>query len=601
MSALDGAPRLDQGVIGNGRVLALVSPTSTIDWLCLPRFDSPSVFGRILDPENGGTFGIHMAGNGIRTQMDYIRNTNVLCTKVTGDEGTYHLYDYAPRVPNGLSVDAPLEIHRLVVPIQGNPRVRITFDPRPNYARCRPCFVPMSSGLEVQGGPASFFLRTNAPVPYVLNGNPVHVDRGFYFAFSWGRPSEVDSLPAVERLMDLTVTGWRQWAKTCALPQFASKEVLRSALCLKLHQCIDTGAVIAATTTSIPEAPGTERTWDYRYCWLRDAAFVVEGLRRLSHLGEGEAFLNFLRNVAEQGPLQPVYGIGGERLLPELHLDHLAGFAGGKPVRIGNAAALQKQNDLMGEMILCLESLMVDPRIVTTDPDSLMKLVERLVNDAIAASPTTDMGIWEFRTNLRHYTFSAVLCWVAAHRGARLAREFGRKELAERWERWAGAEQDRILREAFNEKLGFFTQALNGQHGDASNLLLPTLGFIAPGDPRFVSTVRAYEKLLVENGLMLRYRNLDDFGETTSAFSICSFWWAEALAMSGELDAAMAVFQRMLSYANPVGLFSEDVDPRTGTLMGNFPQAYTHVGLINAAITIGELLEARDAKFRAWK
>jgi GH15 family glucan-1,4-alpha-glucosidase len=282
-------------------------------------------------------------------------------------------------------------------------------------------------------------------------------------------------------------------------------------------------------------------------------------------------------------------------------LDHLSGFAGGKPVRIGNAAALQKQNDLMGETVLCLESLLVDPRIVPSDPEGLFKLVEKLVEDAIAASPTMDTGIWEFRTNLRHYTFSAVLCWVAAYRGARLARKFGRVALAERWERWAEAEHERIMGDAYNEKLGYFTQALKGQHPDAANLLLPTLGFINAKDPRFVSTVRAYEKLLVENGLMLRYRNPDDFGQTTSAFSICSFWWAEALAMMGELDEAMAVFQRLLAYANPVGLFSEDVDPRTGQLMGNFPQAYTHVGLIHAAITIGELLEARDAKFRAWK
>lgn len=593
--------RLDQGAIGNGRVLALISPTSKIDWLCLPRFDSPSVFGRLLDQDQGGTFGFEMAGKGARGHMEYVRNTNVLCTRVTGDEGSFDIYDYAPRVPHGLSVDAPLEIHRLLLPVKGNPRVRITFDPRPDYARAKPCFVPLGGGLEIQGGSSSFYLRTNAPVPYVLNGNPVHLDRGLYFAFSWGRPSEVDSLPAVERVLDLTIAGWRQWAKSCALPQFAAREVLRSALCLKLHTFDDTGAVIAATTTSVPEAPGTERTWDYRYCWLRDAAFVVEGLRRLSHLSEGEAFVNFLRNVAEQGPLQPVYGIGGERSLPEIHLDHLSGFAGGKPVRIGNAAALQKQNDLMGETVLCLESLLIDPRIVPSDPDGLMKLVERLVEDAIQASPTTDTGIWEFRTNLRHYTFSAVLCWVAAHRGARLAREFGRVALAERWEGWAAAEHERLLKEAYSEKLGYFTQALNGQHPDAANLLLPTLGFINAKDPRFVSTVRAYERLLVQNGLMLRYRNADDFGQTTSAFSICSFWWSEALAMMGELDEAIEVFHRLLSYANPIGLFSEDVDPNTGQLVGNFPQAYTHVGLIHAAITIGELLEARDAKFRAWK
>jgi GH15 family glucan-1,4-alpha-glucosidase len=597
---IDQGLKLDHGAIGNGRVIALISPSTSIDWLCLPRFDSPSVFGRLLDEKKGGSFSFEMVGGGVITRMEYITNTNVLCTHVSGDEGAFDVYDYAPRIPSGLTVQAPLEIHRLLVPRTGNPGVRIHFNPAPDYARARAEFVQVDGGIEVAGGPFRYYLATNAPVPYVLNGRPVHLDRGLYFAFSLGKPSELDSMAAGQRGLELTIQGWRQWAKTCALPQFAAAEVLRSALCLKLHASVDTGAVIAAATTSIPEAVGTERTWDYRYCWLRDAAFVVEGLRRLSHLAEGEAFVNFVRNVAEEGPLQPVYGIGGERELPELHLDHLSGFAGGRPVRIGNAAYQQKQNDLMGETILCLESLFLDPRLVTEDPAPLIKLVERLVTDAIAASPTTDTGIWEFRTNLRHYTFSGALCWVAARRGARLARRFGRLDLAERWEEWAEVDHVRLLREAYSEKVGCFTQALNGQYPDAANLLLPTLGFIDARDPKFVSTVRTYEKTLVDKGLMLRYRNPDDFGETTSAFSICSFWWAEALAMMGELDKAIEVFNRIVSYANPVGLFSEDIEPGTGRLVGNFPQAYTHVGLIHAAITIGELLEARDGKFRAW-
>jgi GH15 family glucan-1,4-alpha-glucosidase len=358
--------------------------------------------------------------------------------------------------------------------------------------------------------------------------------------------------------------------------------------------------VIAAATTSIPEAVGTPRTWDYRYCWLRDAAFVVEALRRLSHLAEGEMLIRFIRNVAEEGPLQPVYGVGGERVLDEVQLDHLEGFAGSRPVRVGNAAYLQKQNDLMGEAILCLESIMGDPRVVADDGDGMMRLVQKLVEDAVAAAPTQDTGIWEFRTNLRHYTFSAAMCWVAAHRGTRFARRHGREDLAARWEAWAADEHRRILRDAYNDELGFFTQGLNGKFPDAANLLLPTVGFIDAKHPRFVSTVRAYERRLVDNGLMLRYRNPDDFGDTTSAFTICSFWWAEALAMMGELNRAVDLFNQLLTYANPVGLFSEDIEPASGRLVGNFPQAYTHVGLIHAAITIGELLEARDGSFRAW-
>lgn len=591
---------LDYGAIGNGQVLALVSPDTRVEWLCLPRFDSPSVFGCLLDRERGGGWAFETAGGPLQGRMEYLRNTNVLRTRIEVEDGVWDVFDYAPRVPVGLSVDAPLEIHRLVLPVSGNPTLRVRFDPKPDYARAHVELVPVDGGLEVYGGAQRLYLRTNVPATYVLNHQPIRVDHGRFFVLSCGRPSALSSVVATQHVMEMTVRGWRAWAKTCALPSIAREAVLRSALCLKLHTFLDTGAIIAAATTSIPEALGTERTWDYRYCWLRDAAFTVEALRRLSHLAEGEAFVRFLRDVAEAGPLQPVYGIGGERDLAEEQLTHLAGFAGTRPVRVGNSACTQRQHDVMGEMILCLETILTDPRIVVDQPEGLVNLVERLVETAIQASSTQDTGIWEFRTLPKFYTFSQVQCWVAAHRGAEFARAFGRPELADRWLAWAGPFRERVLRETYNERLGYFTQAFQGEHADASNLLLPTLGFVEAKDPRFVSTVRAYERLLVRNNVMLRYRHPDDFGETTTAFSICSFWWVEALAMIGELDRAAELLQHLLSHANPLGLFSEDIEPETGRLLGNFPQAYTHVGLIHAAITLGELLDARATKFRAW-
>jgi GH15 family glucan-1,4-alpha-glucosidase len=333
---------------------------------------------------------------------------------------------------------------------------------------------------------------------------------------------------------------------------------------------------------------------------LRDAAFVIEALRRLGHLTEGEAFLRFLRSVAESGPLQPLYGLDGRRELHESTLDHLAGFGGNGNVRIGNAAWTQKQNDLMGELLLSLESLLTDPRLVHEQPEQYLPLVERLVNEAIAAAPTPDTGIWEYRTILKNHTFSRAMCMAAIERGARLARRWGRRDLADTWAAIAAREREEVLRRGFNQELGFFTQGLDGSNADAANLLLPTIGLCDARDPRFVQTLAAYERLLVDRGFMLRYRNPDDFGETTSAFTICSFWWAEALALAGRLDDAIAIFDRMVGHANPLGLFSEDVDPATGALLGNFPQAYTHVGLINAAATIGDLLAAREGVVRAW-
>ncbi len=598
--ANDRSMNLDHAVFGNGRVLALVKPTSAIEWLCMPRFDSPSVFARLLDREKGGTLRVLSGGREIEGRMSYVLNTNVVSTMFETLAGKYEVIDFAPRIPEGLGVRVPIEICRMIRPLSGTPRISIDFDPRPNYARDPVQMHEGAVGIEVACGPTSLHLHSNISVPFILEKREFGLRSPVWIVMSYGPRAQTPDRASVQHDLDSTIAGWRMWSKTCALPSFEPAEVLRSALCLKLHANHDTGAIIAATTTSIPEALGTERTWDYRYCWLRDAAFVVEALRRLSQVAEGEQLLRYLRDIVEAGPLQPVYGIGGERDLEERHLDHLAGFAGNGFVRIGNAAAIQQQNDLMGELVLCFETMLADPRIVVDKPEAYWPMLERLVESSIAVARTPDMSIWEFRTLMRRYTFSLALCAVAVHRGARLAKRFGRHDTARRWETIGDELHAEFLERGYNAELGFFTQCLDGVHPDASNLLLPSLGLIDARDPRFISTVRAYEERLVEGGMMMRYRNDDDFGETTSTFTICSFWWAEALAMIGDLDRAREVFMRIASHANPVGLFSEDVDPATGRLLGNFPQAYTHVGLIHAATTIGGLLDAREGRVRAW-
>jgi GH15 family glucan-1,4-alpha-glucosidase len=593
-------PRLDHAVYGNGRVLSLVSPTSAIEWLCFPRFDSPSVFGRLLDRDQGGTFRILHASGEVRGQLAYVANTNVVRGVFTAEDGDWEVIDFAPRIPAGLGVRVPIEIVRIIRPLRGQPRLSIDFDPRPDYARAAARLQETTSGLEILGAQVPMHLATNLPIPYVTSRRPFVLSRPLYFALTWGPRESAPTYASMQHDLDRTVAGWRAWARSCALPTFAAGTVLRSALCLKLHAYHDTGAIIAATTTSIPEAMGTPRTWDYRFCWLRDSAFTVEALRRLGQLSEGEQLTRFLRDVTEAGPLQPVYGIDGERELTECSLPHLAGFGGNGHVRIGNAAYHQTQHDLMGEIILCLETQLTDPRMVHDDAGAYFPLIRRLVEQAREAASKPDTSIWEFRSIFRNYTFSRAMCWVAVRRGANLARRFGHDAIADEWMQVAEAEQRYILEHGYDATRGFFTQALDGEFPDASNLLLPTLGLIDGHDPRFVSTVEAYQRDLVDGGLMLRYRNVDDFGTTTSAFTICSFWWAEALALMGRLEEAIVVFNRIAAYANSVGLFSEDIDPATGTLLGNFPQAYTHVGLIHAAMTIGELLEARDGRVRAW-
>jgi GH15 family glucan-1,4-alpha-glucosidase len=593
--------RLDHGITGNGRLLALISPTSSIDWFCAPRFDSPSLFGRILDEEKGGTFRFLHNGRELPGQMRYIKNTNVLITRFVSDAETWEVVDFFPRIPEGLGVRLPKELIRIIRPLSGRPNVSVDFDPRPDYARGEVLMEKNTDSIRVQSIHGDMHLYSNLSLSYIGEKKEFVIDRPYFFILSHHtRENPTPQLPEVQGLLDTTILGWRAWAKSCALPTFAPEAALRSALCLKLHIYEDTGAILAAATTSIPEAIGSGRTWDYRYCWMRDAAFVIEALRRIGQLGEGENFLNFLFNVTLGKKLQPLYSISGETDLREEMLHHLRGFDGNNHVRIGNAAYQQRQNDLMGEMILCIETILTDPRVVHHDPGSYFPLIERLVEGAIEAAPTADTGIWEYRTMMHEHTFSRAMCWVAIHRGAGLARRLGREEHAARWEGIAEREREIVLARGYNAERGCFTQILDGEYPDASLLLLPTIGIIDANDPRFISTVETYERLLVNRGLMFRYKNIDDLGETTSAFTICSFWWCEALALMGRLDDAVRLFERLLRYANPLGLFSEDIDPVSGRLLGNFPQGYAHVGLIHAAMTIGELMEARDGRCRAW-
>jgi GH15 family glucan-1,4-alpha-glucosidase len=592
--------RLDHGAIGNGRAIALVAPDSAIEWLCLPRFDSPSLFAALLDPERGGTFRFIARDRAVSGSARYMTNTNVLRTEFVDGDARWEVIDFLPRIGRGTGrYDCPLELCRIVRPLAGTPRLRVDFQPRPDYANASGRLLVTQYGVDVLDAAAPIHLFANVPGDFIAQRTEFSVREPLYFMLVYG--DRAPPTPAdMEHLLAETVLGWRLWAQSCALPSFAPEHVLRSALCLKLHAYVDTGAIIAATTTSIPEALGTERTWDYRYCWLRDAAFTVEALRRLSQLREGEDFLRFLRDAAESGPLQPLYGIAGERHLPETTLDHLRGFCGTGPVRVGNAAAEQVQNDVYGELILCLETVLFDPRIFIERPAEYFPLVRRLVETAIESAPKPDTSIWEFRTIPRLYTFSRAMCWAAIDRGATIAAAIGERVLADKWTAIAAGERDIILSRGYSQSVGRFAQWLDGEHGDASNLLLPSIGLVDARDPRFLATLDSYAEHMTRGGLMLRYTNRDDFGLATSAFTICSFWWAEALALAGRLAEATEVFHRIVAHANPLGLFSEDIDPQTGQLLGNFPQAYTHVGLIHAAMTIGGLLDARDGRVRAW-
>jgi GH15 family glucan-1,4-alpha-glucosidase len=529
-----------------------------------------------------------------------VRNTNVLRNIFTTESGTWELFDFMPRIPDGLRHQTPLQHVRLLRPLSGRPRIKVNFDPRPDYGRIKPTLLPDGRGLAFEGKGERWRLQTNLPIDFVLSGQEFTLDAPRFFTLDFGLGGEPQHIDDIHRSLDLTIAGWRLWASNSFVPSFADAAVIRSALCLKLHAYEPTGAIIAAATTSIPEIVGEPRTWDYRYCWLRDSVFTVEALRRLAHFWEGRQFLRFLLDVVESGPLQPLYGIGGERDLPESELDHLAGFEGTSPVRVGNAAASQYQADLMGEVVLCIRSMLIDQRSDLRDPSQWYPLVARLVGEAIEGFDRPDVGIWEYRGQPLLHTFSRAMCWAAVHYGADIAEHFNQNEEAAQWRTKAEAMRSRLFRESYNERLGMFVQAVGAPEADAALLLLPSIGFISATDPRFLSTLDRYKELLVGEGGVMRYVHPDDFGKPVSTFTICSFWWMEALALAGRLDEAVEMFEQVSSRCNGLGLFSEDFHVKDGRLLGNFPQAYTHVGLINAAMTLGNLLRARDGNLHAW-
>jgi len=560
----------------------------------MPRFDSPSVFGSLLDSEKGGFWSVEPAiSEGFSTRQSYLRNTNVLVTTFSHDGGEweFELVDFAPRYLLDNGMHRPVQLMRVLRNIRGAPRVVVRCRPRPGYGAEVPRVIPISQGVQFQGQSDSYFLTTDVSSSLIISELPFELKGPRHFVFSFGVPFEGSLRFAVEEALERTASHWRVWARQCNIPAEFQAEVLRSALAIKLHIFEDTGAIIAATTTSIPEGPHSGRTWDYRYCWLRDAYFVISALNRLGQFEEIEQFIRFLQNIcsSESGhALQPVYGIDGEKVLSEREIPWLRGFEGHGPVRVGNAAYAMEQHDVYGEMVLALTRAFFDQRMHRTDQNRALANVESLVEQAIRCFELPDAGIWEFRGSKQHSVFSKFMNWAAVDRGVRIAERAGRSELRERWEPIRDRMHREIERQGWNELVGYYTQSFGGDSPDAANLLLLTLNFLEPQDERFLRMASAYERILRVGKGVYRYRVPDDFGVPTTTFTVCSFWLADALWAAGKRAEARTIFTSVLAHANPVGLLSEDMEPESGILWGNFPQTYSHVGVINTAWRISK-------------
>jgi GH15 family glucan-1,4-alpha-glucosidase len=580
---------MNLALIGNCAFQALIDDHAAVRWLCWPRFDSSFVFGDLLDEERGGAFTIAPREQSFNTDQDYLPNTNILRTVFSTASASFEVIDFAPRFRQYERFFKPTMLVRRVRPLSGCPSVRVAC--RPVYDYGRAALTPLTASNHIYWNVPGSELRltTNLPLSYVLESRPVVLEHDVYLVLTWGRPLEAPLAETVEAFLQHTRDYWRAWTKHGVLTENYQDEVIRSALTLKLHQFEDTGAITAATTTSLPEHPGSGRNWDYRFCWLRDACFTLGALRRLGQFEELEEFITYLINIAESSPdqLQPVYGISGEPELSELVLEHLRGYQGHGPVRVGNAAYSQSQHDVYGEMIAAIAPVFVDLRFRDLAGAHSTALLRRLLARVGDTLELPDAGLWEKRDRPRLHTFTLLMHWAGARAACRIGERIGDRQLAEQG-RTLMMRASRIIEErCWREDLGHYSDAVDTDHADASLLLMVNLGYLPPDHPRALRHVTNLgERLGASNGLLHRYTHDDGIGATSSAFTVCGFWQAEALARLGLRDESEGLFEKLIAHGNHVGLLSEDIDPTTGSQWGNFPQTYSHVGMINAAFAI---------------
>ena len=588
---------LDLAVVGNCQIAALIDRKASVVWGCFPRFDGNPAFCSLLsgtDEPEGGFFDVEVAGF-TRSEQSYVPNTAIVNTLLhDANGGTVKVIDFAPRFKQHGRLFRPMVLVRMVVPLAGNPRVRLRLRPLGDYGASKPALTHGSNHIRYVLPDVTLRLTTDASITAVLEEREFVLDHPVSLVLG---PDEtlLGGPPAIARhFFGETSSYWEEWTHSLSIPFEWQEAVIRAAITLKLCTFEDTGAVIAGITTSIPEAADSGRNWDYRFCWLRDAYFVVHALNRLGATTTMERYLRYIINLAtesDEKDLQPVYSISGEARLPERTVQTLAGYRGMGPVRVGNQAYEQQQNDVYGSVVLASTRLFFDERYASRADLTIFHRLERLGERAAKLYDTPDAGLWEYRGERRVHTFSSVMCWAACDRLAQIAARFKADDRARYWSETAKRIHTEIDRRAWSDEHGFFRESFERDEIDASALLLHNLHFVSAEDPRFVSTVSAAEKVLTRGQHLRRYAFRDDFGKPENAFNICTFWFIDALAAAGREDEARDIFEHMLSCRNSLGLLSEDIDPDTNELWGNFPQTYSMVGIINSAMRLSKSWE----------
>jgi GH15 family glucan-1,4-alpha-glucosidase len=581
---------LDQALIGNCTIGALIDAKATVTWGCFPRFDGDPVFCSLLrETDDNGFFSVGLA-DCEQIEQYYLENTAILITRMYDRHGgTIEVTDFAPRFDQFGRMFRPMMLIRRIKRLSGSPRLTLRLRPACDNGAGRPEITWGSNHIRYAAPAFTLRLTTDASLTAILQETTFFLEDTVTLLLGADETVHEAVGEVGRRFLEETTQYWREWVRSLGIPYEWQEAVIRAAITLKLNAYDDTGAIVAAMTTSIPEAAGSGRNWDYRYCWLRDGYFVVNALNRLGATRTMENYLGYIINIAANSGgelLQPVYGIDGRSELAEREIPSLAGYRGMGPVRIGNLAYRQVQHDVYGSAILAATHIFFDQRLTRRGDEALFQRLEHLGQQAIRCYDQPDAGLWEFRGSARVHTFSAVMCWAACHRLALIAERLGLPERAAYWNEQSLLIHDTISQRAWCERRGAFASTFDGEAMDASLLLLAEVGFLEATDPRFVATVNAVEKDLRHGDFIFRYVEKDDFGEPENAFLVCTFWYVNALAAVNRRDEARTLFEKLLKHRNRHGLLAEHINPKTGEQWGNFVQTYSMVGMINAAIRL---------------
>jgi len=573
--------------IGNCQVSALVDSAGGFVWACQPRVDGDPLFCSLLG--GGGEWRIALE-NQVSVEQSYLRNTPILTTRLTDADGAVaEIFDFCPRFERSGRVYRPVAWVRIVRPLAGAPRLRVSLDPATDWGAKPAERTSGTNHIRFLLKPQPLRLTTDAPVGQLLEGRAFRLERAQHFFLGPDEPFVGNVGHALAAWLHQTADEWRGWVRGLAIPLEWQRIVIRAAIALKLCQHEETGAIVAALTTSIPEAPDSGRNWDYRYCWIRDAYYTVQALNRLGALDVLENYLGYLRNIVDEakgGHIQPLYAVSGDPRVEEREAEALAGYRGMGPVRVGNAAFAQTQHDAYGQIVLSNVQAFIDERLFRKATEADFHALERVGERAWEMHDQPDAGLWEYRTRSAVHTYSAVMSWAACDRLANAALVLGLEARQALWRERADAIRARIERDAWYGPEKRFGATFGGGELDASLLQLADMRFLAPDDPRFRATFEAVEKGLRRGEHMLRYAAEDDFGLPETAFNFCTFWLIEALHLAGRGEEARALYEKTLERLTPAGLLSEDTDFATGELWGNYPQTYSLVGLINCAVLL---------------